>query len=478
MRERERNVSASASLKYPTYGDDAIMSNDVLDRQAIKHVKNTGSDFVDGVISGLAWSGGKLTYAFPDSKNDYHYNHEPNVGFGEVSSKVKAAAQFILDKDYGSKANDGFSLEGFTKLKITHGSDSGATLRYAETSYDKIHQPTAHGYFPTKAEKGGDVWFGPTSNHYSNAVQGTYEFATVIHETGHALGLKHGHSFDFGQPKIPDQWDSLEYSVMTYKSYPYADPTAGYGNERFGFPQTFMMADIAALQHMYGANFNVNSGSTTYEWKPNSANTWVNGKVALHPGGDNIFATIWDGGGHDKYDLSAYKSNLYVDLRPGAYSVFKASQLADLDAFSGAGVHVARGNIFNALQYNNDKRSLIEDAVGGSGNDLLWGNDTKNRLVGSAGNDRLGGLQGYDTLVGGAGKDTFIFKHGWDRDTIADFGSKDHIDLRNFKFDSFKDVLSHAENHGKDVVLAFGHGDSLTIQHTHVADLHANDFIL
>jgi len=468
---------AGGSLKkYPIYGDDAVIGDDaggVFSRQATKNVNPTGNDLVDGVLSGFAWSGGSITYAFPDSKKDYHYAGEKDNNFGVVSNKIKAAAEFILDTSYGSKANDGFAVEGFTGLHISKGIDSKSTIRYAESS---SADPTAYGYYPNSGESGGDIWYGHSFN-YDNAISGNYEFATTIHETGHALGLKHGHETGFGFPTLPSKNDSLEYSVMTYNSF-VGDNATGYKNEEFGFPQTYMMSDIAALQHMYGANFKVNSDNTTYSWKPNSSNTYVNGKVAIDPGGDNIFATIWDGGGHDKYDLSAYSNNLHLDLRPGSYSVFKGSQLADLDAFSGSPKHIARGNIFNALEYKHDVRSLIEDATGGSGNDVIWGNEVKNRLVGNGGNDSLGGYQGNDVLVGGNGNDTFVFKNGWDRDTIQQLDGNDRIDLRSFNFNSFNQVLAKADNSGQDVILTFGGGDTLTIDHTHKGDLAANDFIL
>lgn len=47
----------------------------------------------------------------------------------------------------------------------------------------------------------------------------------------------------------------------------------------------------------------------------------------------------------------------------------------------------------------------IENLVGGSGNDVLTGNDIANILTGGAGNDTLIGNGGGDTLVGGAGDD-------------------------------------------------------------------------
>ena len=110
------------------------------------------------------------------------------------------------------------------------------------------------------------------------------------------------------------------------------------------------------------------------------------------------------------------------------------------------GSKVAVGNIANALLYNGDTRSLIENAVGGSGNDKLTGNHAANLLKGGAGADRLSGLGGSDILdggagadflLGGAGADVFNFNSTQDsptnaRDTIQDFvRGSEHIDLHN-----------------------------------------------
>lgn len=78
-----------------------------------------------------------------------------------------------------------------------------------------------------------------------------------------------------------------------------------------------MMLDIAALQEMYGADYTTNSGDTVYKWNPNQGITYVNGVAAITPAANRIFATIWDGGGIDTYDLSAYTTALKIDLRAG-----------------------------------------------------------------------------------------------------------------------------------------------------------------
>src|SRR3546814_6954343 len=82
---------------------------------------------------------------------------------------------------------------------------------------------------------------------------------------------------------------------------------------------------IRALQHLYGADFTTNNGNTVYSWNPLNGQTLVDGAVAISPGGNRIFATIWDGGGVDTYDLSAYSTNLNIDLRPGQHSTFSST---------------------------------------------------------------------------------------------------------------------------------------------------------
>jgi serralysin len=94
---------------------------------------------------------------------------------------------------------------------------------------------------------------------------------------------------------------------------------------------------------------------------------------------------------------------------------------------------VAVGNIANALLYHGDTRSLIENAVGGSGSDTLTGNDAANWLKGGIGDDRLIGGMGNDTLDGGAGSDTAVFsglRADYNVSTLLD-GSLQVTDLRS-----------------------------------------------
>jgi Ca2+-binding RTX toxin-like protein len=215
-----------------------------------------------------------------------------------------------------------------------------------------------------------------------------------MHELGHSLGLKHGQ--EAGGPAnitMTDGHDQMEYSVMTDHSY-IGDTHLFLTNEPFGYAQSPMMYDIAGIQAIYGANFS-GPANTVYSWSPTTGEEFINGVGQGVPGANRVFMTVWDGGGHATYDFSAYSTDLSIDLRPGAYSKISAAQLAYL----GDG-HYADGNVFNAIQYHDDPRSLIEVAIGGSGAD---------RIIGNAADNILRGGRGADILTGGPGNDVFYF---------------------------------------------------------------------
>jgi Ca2+-binding RTX toxin-like protein len=156
---------------------------------------------------------------------------------------------------------------------------------------------------------------------------------------------------------------------------------------------------------------------------------------------------------------------------------------------------------------------------GGDGNDSLWGGTGNDRLAGDKGNDMLSGNLGDDTLrggdgldrllgglgidnmTGGEGRDTFVFHFGDGADIITDFSgargrgegghggrhggghdddyrSGDLIEISSdlTGFDVFADILAHASQVGDNTVIDFGSGDTLTLQHTRVTNLHADSF--
>ena len=380
------------------------------------------------------WGVNFFTYSFPTSSSYYtgfnggaYGSGEQNTGFQAFNSVQQAATASILNM-YSAVANVTFT-------QIAETSTQSADLRYAESN-----QPsTAWGYYPSVSPEGGDAWFNSSSGWYDNPVLGNYAWLTITHETGHLLGLKHPQDVSGSFGAVPVSADSLEYSVMSYRSYIGASTTQGLTNATWSFPQTLMLYDIAALQYMYGANYNTNNGDSVYKWNPNTGQETINGVAQTAPGGNTIFMTVWDGGGNDTYDFSNYTTNLSVNLQPGSWTTASSVQLANL----GNG-HTAIGNIANAYLYNNNPASLIENAIGGSGNDTITGNTANNKLTGGAGNDTLDGVSGTDTAVYSGSSTSYQVTQNSDGSwTVTDLrpNSPDGTDtLRNIEYLQFTDT--------------------------------------
>jgi serralysin len=445
---------------------------------------STGTQNTDGLLSGFRWASTSLTFALPASAASYpdYAASSEKSSFAPVTGQLATGVRAVMSH-----------ISDYTGLTITETSNAGlANMRVGRTA----ETSTSHAYLPDGSSKGGDVWIG-TSSDYDTPVRGDYGWMTVLHEVGHALGLKHAHSYiggsfpyddDVGVTNlpVPAAFDSLEYTVMSYRSYANQDLDVFdyYTNETAGYPQSLMMLDIAALQSMYGADFTTNNSDSVYTFSATTGQMSINGISEGALAGNRIFRTVWDGGGIDTYDFSNYTSNLQVNLAPGSYSLLASVQRADL----GNG-HFSSGNVYNALQYSGDVRSLIENAIGGSGNDVIAGNSADNVLTGGAGDDSLSGGSGNDTLAGGDGSDsltgganddTFTVATGFD--VITDFvagGTDDRVNIVAIApLSDFAKVQGLTTQIGADTIITFGFNNVVTLKNVVATALTAADFTL
>lgn len=377
---------------------------------------------IDALLVGTRWDAPSLTYSFPTSSAFYEKSYgwgEAEDGFEPLNPAQVAAVRAAFDMITSVASLD------FVEMSETE--SNHATLRFALSDAPG----SAWTYAPERSQESGDSWFRNSGGWYDAPALGNYAFYTIIHEIVHGVGLKHGHEATGFGAMSPER-DSMEYSVTTYRSYVGANGVH-VENEAAGYAQTLMMYDIAALQHLYGANYATRGGNTVYRWDPTTGETFIDGAGQGKPAANRIFMTIWDGGGEDCYDLSGYQTGVTIDLRPGQWSKASSEQLAYL-----GGGQYARGSIANALLHRGDPRSLIENAIGGSGADQIIGNDGANSLSGKRGADRLFGLDGNDVLrggsgndalAGGAGQDRFLFDEKpsriGNRDRISDFAVVD-----------------------------------------------------
>ena len=361
----------------------------------IQSVSPSGRTAVDSLLVGAKWDGSTISYSFRTSAPD---DSDFSAGFAPLNATQRSVIREALAR--------WASVCQLTFVETVDDASNGGVIRCGTCSSNVV--PTSAAYYPNSAESGGDVWFGNSnSSAPSNPQRGNYAYNTFVHELGHALGLKHPHSIVGLFPAASADQDAMQNSIMSYRSYVGDSTSGGYGNGSNSYAYGPMGYDIAAVQYLYGANYSYNADDTWYRFDSARA---------------TLFATVWDGGGIDTYDLSAYSSPVCADLRPGAWTTSAASQLAQLNYYEVAYgynsvMEYAPGNVCNALLYNDDPRSLIENAIGGSGADTLIGNQAGNLLRGGG---------GRDTLTLGGGADTVVIARGDGADYITDISPVDN----------------------------------------------------
>jgi len=264
----------------------------------------------------------------------------------------------------------------------------------------------------------GDIWMNVAFTSTFVTQPGSYTFGVFEHELGHVMGMKHPHNG--GTPLLPAATDSETFTVMSYS--PRADGTAA----------TYMLYDMVNLQDMYGANVSTRAGDTLYD-------------ISGYWGGNsNIITAIWDGGGNDTISVAGALVDSIVDIRQGGYSSFGR-------VFNPFTNQFIRQQDQLAVAFNVD----IENAIGSSNNDTVFGNHLNNILNGGDGNDEIFSFAGDDTMIGAAGDDTYHWGAGDGNDFIDEQkkAGRDRIVLDSFPaLNSFTDDLSFRRL-GRDLIV-------------------------
>ena len=338
-----------------------------------------------------------ITYSFATKKSKFNYGDDrvkaikPYASFTKqqkrhisnlfdlISSYINVDFKRVKDKKRVGTIRVGFNV-------ITD--ESGNYLPGIQATADP----------PNEDPRGGDIWFnkGFIGDNFSQGLVEGFSTPTpssvMLHEILHSLGLEHPN--DNTKLQVPDSVNNWEHTILASGNLEYSHSAEFFtDNKSYGVSSTPMPWDLAALQHLYGANKKTNAGDTTYDF----SNTVP------------FYKTIWDASGDDTLDLTNFTKGLEINLADGELSTLS------FDVDDQRWSNKQHGNLGIAFG------CIIENATGGTGNDIIIGNSANNSLRGNEGADSLNGGVGLDVLTGGLGQDTFQIQPGIGNAVIMDF---------------------------------------------------------
>ncbi|MCA0241045.1 MAG: M12 family metallo-peptidase [Proteobacteria bacterium] len=312
-----------------------------------------------------------------------------------------------LDGDQRERVRDTFQyLSTLIDVSFTEVSGGG------DIQYGSNAQASSAGYARYPNE-GSQVFLANNqAGFHDDWDEGSYSWQVLLHETGHALGLKHPGNYNAGGggtagPYLSGSADNRGNTIMSYHD---AKDMTRIEYEGGAFSKTQVNAgsyqayDIQALQYLYGAA--TTAGAQSYSWASDQA----------------MSATVWNPNAGSEIDLSNQSGRNVVDLRAG-----KRSSIGVVDPYSDMPFSKAEyaklksgGKTITSLigkpTYTGQNNltiaagSQFTRAVGGSGSDSFVANPLGGALDGGAGDDSLYWTGGNLQAVGGSGNDTLLLK--------------------------------------------------------------------
>ena len=354
----------------------------------IRNVPKSGDIKVDSLFRDAKWSSSKITYSFFDDAKGGPYYSNSYKGVREITDKMKSYLRNILENIIEPLINVDF-------VEVEDTKNSYGQIRYLFSTTPSVASTTR---ITGSSATAGDVKFNPKYTKDLELGPGAYRYETLIHETLHALGLKHPGNYNGsstgGQdgPFLPDNIDHSGNSVLSYNRFRYDTPHNGV--------ITPMTHDIKALQYLYGAKEH-EAGDTTYKFDSVFGVT-VGGKF-FGSQTQGIKQTLWDSGGKDTFDFSGLTSNqsgYHLDLSEGGW-------ITTQDAYMSAS-YEARGNgktyKATALGTKTAFGFTVENLVNSTSNDTIIANQAANIFSGYS----IGVQTGNDTIINSNGQDQLI----------------------------------------------------------------------
>lgn len=386
----------------------------------------SSNTIIDSMLFGHSWGGSSLTSANVDYSlylgTDSWTNNGTLYSSAYDAGAISSGEEFdpLSTTIVGGAVED--ALDRFAdvaNLTFTGGAAASDSSQIAFREADLTGTARGFAYSHPNGDDTTDeagVVFDPTYvDDDVDSTNGSSEYATILHEIGHALGLDHFTPLS-----------GLNGSIMVNGTAEPGNQGTYANNGNVVGPQIF---DIMALQFLYGANWNHNNGASTYSG-----------------GSADRAETIWDGGGHDKIDATSESSAVTIDLREGVSHVTTIGNTHYWIAY-GANIEEARGGSGNDTIYGSNEKTTTQELEndpynsagtgktsisgdntlkGGNGDDSIRGWTGDDSIEGEGDSDKLFGDEGHDILKGGAGADSLFGGAG--NDTLDGGAAVDFLD--------------------------------------------------
>ena len=383
----------------------------------------TGNTYIDGILwGGNRWNTGA------SNQIDYSFWNSGTESFDEdrgVNVATNADNWTVAEKAAMVQALDTWAAVADITFVDVGDNNQSATLGFYNLNNSQMPYG-ALGMFIPPDELGEGIgyfnWQGTGWDYINGNQQGDLGFVTMIHELGHGLGLAHPHDNGGGSSIFPgvtpfDSTDTGDFGLNQglYTTMSFNDGLTASGGSPgtndYGYQGTPMAFDIAAIQHLYGANMSYKIGNDTYFLPTVNAS-------------GTFYSSIWDAGGIDKISGVGASAGVDINLNDATLNIADG---AGAGGYLSAAMGIFGGfTIANGVTIENADGSDFDDyIIGNEFNNSLFGHDGKDTMSGGAGNDTLYGETGQDTLYGGIGND--LIAAGSSNDTVEGNDGIDYI---------------------------------------------------